>query len=167
MMAGTTTNTVTWYKGEMSSTPARQTAVARVDSSITVSYGMRANEDAFRSAISNIAVFASTTFSASDPDSKARYEELSKRVGVNLAGSPGTQKVTDVEAEVANAQLALTAASDRHQQTNSALNGMLDTIQGVSTEQVGTQILALQTRLQASLQTTALLARTSLVNYLS
>jgi hypothetical protein len=167
MMAGTTSNTVTWYKGEMSSTPARQTAAARVDSSITVSYGMRANEEAFRNAISNMAVFASTTFSASDPNSTVRYEELTKRVGINLAGVPGTQRVTDIEAEVANAQSALKAATDRHQQTNSALNGMLDTIQGVSTEQVGTEILALQTRLQASLQTTALLAKTSLVNYLS
>ena len=43
---------------------------------------------------------------------------------------------------------------------------MLDTIENVPPEQVGAQILALQTRLQASLQTTALLYQTSLVNYL-
>ena len=49
----------------------------------------------------------------------------------------------------------------------SALNTMIDTITGVPIEQVGTEILALQTRLQASLQTTALLAKTSLVYFLS
>jgi hypothetical protein len=36
----------------------------------------------------------------------------------------------------------------------------------VQPEEVGAQILALQTNLQATLQTTALLLRTSLVNYL-
>ena len=43
---------------------------------------------------------------------------------------------------------------------------MLQQIEGVPTEQVAAQILALQTQLQASLQTTALLFKTSLVNYL-
>jgi flagellar hook-associated protein 3 FlgL len=43
---------------------------------------------------------------------------------------------------------------------------MLQEIEGVSNEDVAAQILALQTRLQASLQTTALLYQTSLVNYL-
>jgi flagellar hook-associated protein 3 FlgL len=43
---------------------------------------------------------------------------------------------------------------------------MLEDIEGVKTEEVATQILALQTRLQASLQTTAILFQTSLVNYI-
>jgi hypothetical protein len=43
---------------------------------------------------------------------------------------------------------------------------MLQQIEGVSQEQVAAEILALQTRLQASLQTTARLYQTSLVNYL-
>jgi hypothetical protein len=43
---------------------------------------------------------------------------------------------------------------------------MMQKIEGVSTEQVASEILALQTRLQASLQTTSLLYQTSLVNYL-
>ena len=36
----------------------------------------------------------------------------------------------------------------------------------MSNEQVGAEILALQTRMQASMQTTAMLFQTSLVNYL-
>jgi flagellar hook-associated protein 3 FlgL len=43
---------------------------------------------------------------------------------------------------------------------------MLEKIEGVSTEEVAAQILAMQTRLQASLQTTSMLYQTSLVNYL-
>ena len=43
---------------------------------------------------------------------------------------------------------------------------MMEKIEGVSTEEVAAQILALQVRLQASLQTTSLLYQTSLVNYI-
>jgi flagellar hook-associated protein 3 FlgL len=42
----------------------------------------------------------------------------------------------------------------------------LDSIEGVSIEEVAAQVLALNTRLQASLQTTSMLAQVSLVNYL-
>ena len=44
---------------------------------------------------------------------------------------------------------------------------MLDGIEQAPPEQVGAQILALQTRLQASLQTTAMLYQLSIVNYIS
>ena len=54
----------------------------------------------------------------------------------------------------------------RHQQTSATLNDLLQQIQGVSNEQVGTELLTLQTRMQASMQTTAMLFQTSLVNYL-
>jgi len=42
------------------------------------------------------------------------------------------------------------AAHDRHQQTQATVNTLLDKIEGVTPEEVGVQILALQTRLQAS-----------------
>jgi hypothetical protein len=51
-------------------------------------------------------------------------------------------------------------------QSQSMLTDLLDHVQGVPLEEVGTQILAMQTRLQASLQTTAMLFQTSLVNYI-
>jgi flagellar hook-associated protein 3 FlgL len=40
----------------------------------------------------------------------------------------------------------------------------LEEIQGVTNEEVSAQILALRTRMQASMQTTAMLFQTSLVN---
>jgi hypothetical protein len=43
---------------------------------------------------------------------------------------------------------------------------LLEDVEGVNLEEVGVQILALQTNLQASLQTTALLYQTSLVNFI-
>ena len=78
----------------------------------------------------------------------------------------GTQTIEDIEVELAGAQHTLQNAADRHRQTKSTLAGMMEKIEGVSNEQVASEIMALQVRLQASLQTTSLLYQTSLVNYL-
>lgn len=164
--AGTAADTVIWYTGEDGPGPARSTATARVDPSITVSYGLRANEQGIRWMVQNVAALAAMTFSPTDPNAGARSSALNSRIGSNLDVPPGTQKVEDIEAELAGAQATMSAASNRHQQTSSTLSDMLQQIEGVPTEQVGAQIMALQTRLQASLQTTSLLFKTSLVNYI-
>jgi flagellar hook-associated protein 3 FlgL len=166
LIAGTSSNTVTWYTGEAGSTPAISTATAVVDTSQSVSFGMRANEQALRTVVQNVAIFAATTYSASNPNAAGQYAALTQRVGANLDEPPGTQKVTDIEAQIASAQTSMTAAQSRHQQTSAILNNFLQSIEGVSNEQVGAEILTLQTQLQASLQTTAMLSKLSIVNFI-
>ena len=166
LVAGTPANTVTWYTGVAGSDPARTTAVARADQAVTVAYGMRANEQGLRLSVQNIAIFAAMTFSPSDPDAANQYREVANRVASGLSSIPGRQKIRDVASDLAGAQVTLGAADDRHMQTHSALTDLLQHIEGVPLEEAGAQILALQTRLQASLQTTATLFETSLVNYL-
>ena len=78
----------------------------------------------------------------------------------------GTQRIEDIATDLAGAQLTVGATSQRHQQTNHVLGGLLDRIEGVPPEQIAAEILALQTRLQASLQTTASLYQLSLVDYI-
>ncbi len=102
-----------------------------VDTSITVSYGARANEEALRNALSSIAAFASSTFSTTDTNGNARYEELKQRVSVNLGNPEGVQKITDIEAELATAQTNMASGKDRQAQTKTALETMIDTISGV------------------------------------
>lgn len=165
-VAGTASDTVIWYTGEDGPDSARSTATARADPSITVSYGMRANEQGIRWLVQNVAALAAVTFSPTDPDASARSAALNERVGANLDVPTGTQKIEDIEVDLAGAQQTLAAATDRHQQTSSTLSDMLQQIEGVPTEQVGAEIMALQTRLQASLQTTSLLYKMSLVNYM-
>jgi flagellin-like hook-associated protein FlgL len=166
LIDGTDTNTVKWYTGEDSTTPARATATAQVDSSVTVKYGLRANEQALRLVVQNFAVFASASFSASDPNAAENYQALSSRVATALDGTQGQQKVSDISAEIAAAQVSFQSAQTRHQQTSNMLTDLLQNIEGVSQEDVGAQILSLQTSLQASLQTTAMLSKLSLVNFL-
>ena len=165
MVPGTTANTVIWYTGETGTDPARSTATARIDPSLTVSYGARANEDAIRNLVQNVATLAAVTISPTDPNGVALSSALNQRLTVNL-GAPGQQTITDIETDIANAQTSMQAAKTRHQQATSSLNDFLQQIDGVSNEDVGAKLLTLQTRMQASLQITSLLSQISLVNYM-
>jgi flagellin-like hook-associated protein FlgL len=166
LIAGTSSNTVSWYTGENGPGSARAAATAAIDPSITVSYGVRANEQGIRWLVQNVAVLAATTYSPTDPDAAARAAALQTRIGANLDTPPGVQKIADIQTDLAAAQSTIQDATQRHQQTKSTLGGMMEGIEGVPTEEVAAKILALQTRLQASLQTTSLLYNLSLVNYL-
>ena len=166
MTAGSAADTVIWYQGEAGSDSARSTATARIDPSLAVSYGARANEAGIRALVQNIATLAAVTVSPSDPNAAELSAALNQRLTGNLNGNPGDQTITDIAVDLAGAQVSINAAKSRHQQTSGTLNDFLQQIQGVSNEEVGSQILALQTRMQASMQTTAMLFQTSLVNYL-
>lgn len=165
MVAGTTANTVIWYTGETGSDPARSTATARIDQSLSVSYGARANEDAIRTLVQNVATLAAVTISPTDPNAVALSGELDNRIAVNI-GNTSNQTIADIETDLASAQTSLQAAKGRHQQANATLSDFLQQIDGVSNEDVGAKLLTLQTRMQASLQVTSMLYQTSLVNYI-
>jgi flagellin-like hook-associated protein FlgL len=165
MIAGTAANSVIWYTGEAGIDPARGTSTARIDPSLVVSYGARATEDGIRALVQNFSTLAAVTISPTDPNATDLSAALNQRLTANLA-APGAQTVSDIQTELAGAQTALSTAKSRHQQTATTLGDFLQQINGVSSEEVGAKILALQTRMQASMQTTALIFQTSLVNYL-
>jgi flagellin-like hook-associated protein FlgL len=166
LVAGTTANTVSWYNGETGTDSARGTAVAQIDQSITVQYGARANEQALRSQLQTVAVFAAVTTSISDPNANAQIAALNQRVAQNLAAVPGTQSIQDIQADFAGAGASIKAATDRQAQTKAITQTMLDSIEGINDDEVATKILVLQTSLQASYQTTAMLYQTSLTKFL-
>ena len=63
-LAGTAANTVIWYTGETGTDPARVTATAKIDQSLSVSYGARANEDGICGRlVQNVATLAAVTIS--------------------------------------------------------------------------------------------------------
>jgi flagellin-like hook-associated protein FlgL len=166
LIDGTAADTVTWYTGEAGTDDARGTAVARLDSNMSVAYGMRATEEGIRSVVQAVAVFAVTNFSQSDPNATAAYSAMRSRVTTVLSGPPNQQRVSDIMAELGGVQASAGAVKDRHNQMDVTLATLLEDVEGVNLEEVGVQILALQTNLQASLQTTALLYQTSLVNFI-
>ncbi len=166
LVSGTPANTISWYTGEAGPGPARATATARVDQSVTVQYGARANETAIRSQLQTLAVFAAVTTSATNPNAALQVTALSQRVAQNLARQPGQQSIEDIQSDFATAQLTMKDATARQKQAQGMLQGIVDQAENVSPDQVASQILALQTALQASYQTTAMLAQLSLTKYL-
>lgn len=168
LVAGTSTDTVSWYHGEPDSSgdPARGTAVAQVDQGITVRYGARADEQALRAQLQTVAVFAAVSVSATDPNANAQIAALNQRVAQNLAVTPGTQSIQDIQADFAGAQYSIKSTTDRQTQTKTMTQTMLDSIEGVNNDEIATKILALQTALQASYQTTAQLYQMSLVKFI-
>ncbi|WP_458760287.1 flagellar biosynthesis protein FlgL [Afipia sp. TerB] len=166
LVNGTAANTVSWYTGEDGADPARGTAVAGIDTAITVQYGARANEDAFRTALKNMAVFAAVTTSTSDPNATAQLTALNSRLVDNLGVQVGEQTIQDVQADFAGAQASVKTTTDRQKQAGAIAQSLLDSIQGIDDNEVATKILALQTSLQASYQTTASLYQMSLIKFL-
>jgi hypothetical protein len=159
-------NTVAWYTGNSGPGTARSTATVRVDSSQTVQFGAQANEQAIRQAIQQIAVYAAVTNPPAGANSGAAVAALSQRIGANLTPQSGQQTISDIQTDFATAQTTMKDAQARQTQAKTALQNLISDTEGISQDQVASQILALQTSLQASYQTTAMLSQLSLVKYL-
>ena len=161
----TAADTVFWYRGDLV-TPARESALARVDEGRTIGYGARADEAALRNAVKQVALIAVSRFDASLGTDQERYEALKARGLPALSGGAGAAAVSDVATELAHRHIAINAARDRHRETLAFAEGTLDATEGVDLEETGVRFLRLQTQLQASFETTAILARLTLVNFL-
>jgi flagellar hook-associated protein 3 FlgL len=159
-------NTVAWYNGEAGSGSPRATATVRIDSSITVQYGIRANEQAIRSQIQTLAVYSAVTTSAANPNGAAQIAALSQRVAQNLSPQPGQQTIADIQTDLATAQATIKDAGARQTQAQSQLQNIIDQAESASPNEVASQILALQTSLQASFETTSILSQLSLTKFL-
>jgi flagellin-like hook-associated protein FlgL len=167
LVSGTPANTVSWYTGNPGPiSSARASATARVDSSVTVQYGIQANESAIRSQLQNLAVFAAFTTSPTGTNSAGQISTLSQDVAQNLASQPGQQTIEDIQADLATAQTTMQDAGARQTQSQSMLQNLVSQAETVSPDQVASELLALQTNLQASYQTTSMLSQLTLTKYL-
>ena len=165
-VAGTPANTVTWYTGQSGPGSARATATSRIDASVTVQFGIRANEQAIRTQLQNLAVFAAVTTSPTNPNGALQVQALSQRVTQNLVPQTGQQTIQNIQADLATAQATMKDAGARQTQSKAMLQNIIDQAETVSTDQVASEILALQTSLQASYQTTSMLSQLTLTKYL-
>lgn len=168
LVDGTTDDTVFWYTGEDSSDP-RGTVTGRVGEGTVVKYGVQANEDGFVQLIRSQAAMAAQVFSDSDTSASARYTAMIQRNTTRLADSANN---TDGSIEMVAVELGLAksttgAVTEQHTAHSAQLTNMLAGIEEAPTEEIAMQILALQTRLEASYQVTAMLSKLSLVNYIS
>lgn len=163
---GTEADTVFWYTGENGTDPARSSAIARIDDNLTISYGARANEDAFRVLVQNLAVFSSSTFTDGDPNDEVRYSQLADKTLQNISYPAGVQKLEQIAGELSAARSAANNANTRHTIKSGTLQSLVDGIEGADLNEVSVSLLTLQTRLEASYRATSILFDMSLVNYI-
>ncbi|SHH68529.1 flagellar protein [Bradyrhizobium erythrophlei] len=167
LVSGTPANTVSWYTGNPGPTSsARASSTALVDQSVTVQYGIQADEPAIRSQVQALAVYAAFTASPTGTNSAAQISALSSRITQNLTPQPGQQTIQDIQTDMATAQTTIQDAGARQAQSQSMLQNIVNTTETVSTDQVASEILALQNSLQASYQTTSMLSQLTLTKYL-
>jgi len=159
-------STVQWYTGNSGPGSARASSTVRIDSSQVVQFGARANEQAIRQALQSVATYAAVSVSPSGTNSPAEISALSQRVAASLTPQPGQQTISDIQTDFATAQTAMKDAQARQTQTQTALQNLISDTEGIDQNQVASQILQLQTNLQASYQTTAMLSQLSLVKFL-
>jgi flagellar hook-associated protein 3 FlgL len=159
-------NTVAWYTGNSGPGSARSTSTARIDGSQTVQFGAQANERAIRLQLQQVAVYAAVTVSPTGTNSSGEISALSQRVAANLTPQAGQQTIQDIQTDFANAQNTMQDATARQTQAQAALQSMVSNTEGINQNEVAAQILQLQTNLQASYQTTAMLSQLSLTKFL-
>jgi len=116
--------------------------------------------------LQSIAVYAAVTLPPSGTNSAAAVAALSDRTAANLTPQLGQQTIQDIQTDFAAAQTAMKDATARQTQTKTALQNLVDQTEGISQDEVASQLLALQNSLQASYQATSMLAQLSLTKFL-
>jgi flagellin-like hook-associated protein FlgL len=163
--AGTAANTIIWYAGdEASPADARGTAAVRISEDQTVGVGAQANEPAFRALLSTFAVLA-----LQDPNavlSPPYHAAFRDRAHGSLTFKNGGQTIEMVTTDFSLATATVKTGSARITATRNQLNELKEDIVGIDPNEVAMQLLATQTRLQASYQTTSSVLRLSLADFI-
>lgn len=162
----TATDTVFWYQGEVSSTSARQSSVVKVDDSISVAAGARANEESLKKILKTFAAVAVETFATNDTHASKRYNEIQVRANSALSFPNGAQSPDDVIVELTVAKTTAGKALERHKASEALFLDTIGDKENADIYEVSAQILSLQARIEASLQVSASISRLSLINFI-
>jgi len=167
LVPATAEDTVQWYTGTTSSDP-RASVTARVEDGTVVSYGVEANEDGLTQMVRTLAVMSIASFPSEDETSHARFDAMASRQMGRIGESHNSEdsSIEMIGVQLGMAQATTAQSADRHSVYGAQMDNLLTDVEQVSTEEVAMEMLALQTRLQASYQITASLSQLTLVNYI-
>ena len=162
----TAEDTVAWYTGDKSTTPARETSFARVTEDTLVAYGARADEAGFSNIMKQFAILSATVIDGSSDNAANDYKAMTDRVSGKLGNSDKSNSLDRIIGELAIAQGSLQEADQRHIAGDNMVTNFLSEIETADINEVATKLLAMQTQLQASYQVTGMLSKLSLANFL-
>jgi flagellar hook-associated protein 3 FlgL len=165
--AGTPQNTVIWYQGEDSGTPAIDTQSVQVSATSSVGTGARANDPAVRNVLAGLATMALGLPATNDATLNATYQAVAARAGTLLKSADQSPSIQDTVTQLSVAATRLSNATTTNTATQNTVQNTLDGIEQAPTEEVVAKLLDVQNRLAASYQVTASLSKLSLVNYIS
>ena len=111
------------------------------------------------------AVLASVTFTSSDRDN-ARFGAFADRLKTLVKPPEGRQSIEEISTELSLAASRIESQKSHNGATREVLQDAIGEIEDANVEEVAAKLLTLQTQLQASYQTTSMLSKMSLVNYL-
>lgn len=166
LVAGTSSDTVTWYRGTNDSNSSRLDAQARVEDGLSVNYGVRANEGAFTSQIKQLAVLSTMDVSGGTDTDQALYTSMVDRTKGPLEATTGNDSLQSVAAEIAGAQSAAKSANDRMTVASNTYQTAVDTAMVVDDTELAVKLTSLQTQIEASYKASAILYKLSLTSYL-
>lgn len=166
LVNATPADTVIWYQGEVSSTSARQSSLVKVDDSISVAAGARANETSITEILKTFAAVSVETFATNDPDAAKRYNEIQLRANRELSFPNGAQSPDDIIVELTVAKTTAGKALERHKASDALIEDTIGKKENADIYEVSAQILALQVRIEASLQVSASISRISILNFI-
>lgn len=160
--------TVEWYTGRnTATTDARGDKNAVIDSNLTVSYGVRANETPLKELVQSLATFVAADFSGGTQTDEEYYNELSANlrgilqpVGVDQSG------IVDIATDIAITHRTVSLTSERHVQMKSTYEGTIAEIEGIDQNQVAAEILQLQNNIEVSYRASSIVFNLSLSDYL-
>ena len=163
-----TADTVQWYTGNSGPGSPRSTSTARIDDNLTIQYGIQANEQAIRWQLHQTAVFAafSVVPSASSDNPNKAMAAFTSRIADKVIAQPGQQTIEDIQTDLAITQNTMKDAGQRQSTAKGMLQKVIDQAESAPTDQIASEILSLQNALQASYQTTSMLAQLSLTKFL-
>ncbi len=97
-----------------------------------------------------------------------RFDAMATRQQAQLSEAHNAERgsVEILTMEMAVARISLNNSTERHVNYKAQLDNLLSDVETVSKEDVAMEIMALQTRLQASYQATSMVSKLSLVNFL-
>lgn len=162
LVTGSAANTVIWYRGDDAAGSARETAPVRVGEGPPILIGARANEPGIRAVLVSLAALAAESFPAGDPTANARYAALATRISAAAGSAPLAQIAADLS--IAHGQIG--AAKSRLAAEKAQIEDTLAGAENANPSEVAAKLLATQTRLQASYQTTSTVARMSLLDFI-
>ncbi|MHA7777698.1 flagellar protein [Roseibium sp. M-1] len=167
-LVGGGSTTLAWYTGRnTTTTDPRTDKNAIIDSNLSVSYGVRANETPLKELVQSLAAFVAADFSGGTTIDEEYYNALSTNLRTTLQ-PPGVDQsgITDIATDIAITHRTVSLTKDRHVQTKSTYEATIAEIEGIDQNQIAAEILQLQTNIEVSYRASSIVFSLTLSDYL-